>query len=1019
MVLVHSVDAFGGRGVRHAYRVDSRRNSGHTPRNRFSDAAMPDPTLSLADLIAQRGASLPSAAEGSWVRTELQADLRSLVESCRLILVLGPPRSGKSTLALGVARDVCDATKSRIQYVHYLDLTQIEEPSDIDELEESVVQRGNLLVVDHWHARPDCHEALAHFIQQNASTEACIILLATRFREDTEDPVLPAGLLSIDTELAVIETDEIVQSLAEGMVRLRLMNTGTGSQANEDDQLDWAMRSPLVKGTSSRNLRVLAWRLDAWQPGSKKLSEVTEDDIRTTVRKRILAPAAGHVGTLERVAALSQWEVPLERRHGENEPAGIDELVKKNVIFCIREHQAWMMDPTDAHLCLLCLHPDESPEGWLDATATLIRQDMPYSASSRSALARGILSSPNREVRLALFSDLNRDASLMRDMSAQLLAALRVGSAGPSQVFRTLDVVSKDLPESGESRSTRLASTRDLLQDDLLEVLAERARHLSAQTTMWLLIYMKRGFPELRDRAQSYLQFLGRDAVVDLFRKAKSPTLQRKLLRLIARVAPDIERHVYEQVRLLPLPPTKLPRGGLYEWLARGTTERLTRRHERVEYLAQLDRDQLQDMLKGDRRPAEHCGRLLNTALWLAPDEGRRLGAEIATLLPMPVPEGCSAQGISWLVHALNAVSPTSAAQFVERVLAIPVSELFSVGSEKEVGFLLSAVDKITRGSADAYVLSNRESFQRMIYKHSDAMRTGMLGPICVLSGDSRRMMLDAFQDAITGPSVSSDVERWAWEGLEIASRGDRHVTKLSPPAAMELAQARGVDALLALHALVSTRAMSDVVQLIAAMTRMPLRFPFLPGRVANHLLTWTREEMLGEVRRILRMGGDPRAQGMRNVALASSLVGELRWPKSFEFHYRGEGGDAHRAIQASVADGLISIRPGTDGDETVASIRDGHPIAKMLSRASRELLEQHPVGSWMTLQEWDSMSCDGWTLQEQDYWRGKLIQFGAIDWKIEEQTDPASVRFSRRAFTDRNRAYECLSIPIPRAFPS
>jgi len=947
---------------------------------------MSAPSRSLREHLSTRSRHV-SVADPSWVQSPLHSALRTMVEAQPLVLITGPPRTGKSSLALGVAEEIESGSQTRFAYTYVLDLIRIREPEEeFQHIPSAIVGASTLLLVDEWHARDDCHDGFARFFARHRQKSTCVVILATRTSESGGTLALPAGLAAAAPQVPTLDTEDSVLAVASGMVRVHFERHGYPLTAEGEEQVAMALSYPFPARIGHANLRALSWRLEAWNPAHKDLREVSDADILDVIERTLIRPAGAHIGTLERVASLSQWEVPLEREVGQDVPAGMDHLVRAGLAFAVREQEAWKMDPTDARLTLWHRHRDD----WLKASIESLRKVRLGSPQAMANLAWQVLQHPDRQVRVGVLSGLPAEEELFACLSERLLAHLQSNTAGLQQLKRALEVLMDNLPTDPHERAERIRTAQAFLRGDLLAAAGAIARSRSLQSTMWLLSYLKRGAPELNAASRVFLDAIGEQSLVGMINAHQSPFVQATVMRLVRGLASDLGQRIGPRVSLKPMPLGSMSPSQRMSWLSVGTVQWGRHRADKIEVLEQLDADDLERLCWADHRPMNRAQVLLSTAMWLSPDDARRLGATLVSQLPMPLPADKSSDLLSRFVMNLRAVSPESATEVVDRIIAFAGEVVFRALDAKEVGYLLLALEKCTPGAVDQVVAEHREQWLRCVALENQPIST-LLGTLLLLPKSVKRETLEVIAGA---RNVShGSIDAWAWRGaLAMEERLAGHATPSASLTAQDVASALGTDWLLGIYGMQCEGGNAAVGRLLQSLSSHRLRDPFLPITIARHVLPWTPEAVTTLVRHILRLGGSPRTQGVRNIAIIGNVHGTLRWPVERRFDYRN---DRHRAVCAAADDGLLRTPHRMNQGIMMATFRDDHPIVATIREALEHVTRAMASGAWRSLEELDEAIGSALTTEEKDYWLGKLVWSGAASWRCRMKDEGFAIEFA------------------------
>lgn len=810
-----------------------------------------------------------------------------------------------------------------------------------------------------------------------------------------------------EEDWAFLDSATDADEIAAEMVVTRLRQNGVRADASSIEVLR-VVNARHFRWTRSRNLRELAWRLDSWDPAKKSLSEVDDEDVRHHVRAKLLIPAQPNVGSLERVAALAQWETRFERITGDN-LEGLDDLVRKNIVYCVDPELSWSMDPTDAYLCLATIHK----QNWLPESIYLLRKNMPSSPAGRSALAWGILLHSDRDIRMELFAELDLDLNLMLALSSQL--KLGTSAAGEFLSAKKLfDLLLKDLPVEKSARESRLNAVRALCDDKLLDDLGTAFRSANLIQGMWMLTFLVRGLPELQDRLAYLVHAVGEDEWRRMIGSHRSAVVQQRVLTLLRRIDPDFAYKVRKGTTLLPVPMHR-QRFAVLEHLANATVVWGEPRRLQVDFLNQLDPDELPTMFEHGAKTVQRFNWFLNSSFWLSPDAARRFATRWPEVLRLNSEEPKSLVGISRVLNEVVTLAPDSASSLITELCEIPYSRLVQACSRDEVAFLLTGLDKATPGAADGYVSRNREELCDDCERNAELWRSMLPTVFGVLSEGNRGALFESFTRNRAASLVDDPFDAWVWAGAAaISNHRPRQGVGMALPSIEKLSESRNVKLILALHGLASNGRSDYVAEVLRQLSQAPTVGGTLPSIVARHSAQWTTETVLSILRDITASGMDLRQSGIRKTVLAVNACGVIEWPRKFAFRPTGRGSDAHRAIQAALASRLLRIKSEKMASRVRVGLDKNHSLAIPTIEASGAAM--HPLNAryFVPYAEWSSGIQKAFSAREKVYWLSKMIEVGSVEWRVQGRSNDLTVEFRKREATALRYAYNVLQLPLP-----
>lgn len=473
---------------------------------------MADPSKNLEDAIDEYYKNWPlgryeDIRKGQTVRPSIMAEIWTRLSIYRTCKLIGPPRSGKTYTAFSLGLEVTSGIMTQpFKKVRYLDLATVKGANHIDDILGEMDERW-LFIIDNCHLATSCHGRLVNLLQTELKRVG-LLLIETKFLAENAPDLAELSGLSLLMEIREIEGNPPVdvgiclEETARSMLEQHLRRTfglpaecqgakliekiqAMGGHLSEKTYQS-ALRVSMGFKAMKSNLRFLSWRLQAWKPVECNLWELSPHEVLTTVRQMIVYPCQEHIGTLEQIAALAQWELPYSRPAGTNPPEGIVTLMEKNII-ASKGATAWQMDPTDAHLIMLANFGKE----WEKESLALIRDYLSLFPEQTADAIHNIEHQARAETSTSIVSGLLQVSELMNAQKVRVTELVQEGKISFNELTRLAACLLRRLNKDPIGIERRRQLLGELLSDEMLSMLGQAGRNASLVSVMWFVVTIR------------------------------------------------------------------------------------------------------------------------------------------------------------------------------------------------------------------------------------------------------------------------------------------------------------------------------------------------------------------------------------------------------------------------------------------------------------------------------------------------------------------------------------------------
>lgn len=982
---------------------------------------MSDPSRNFETLL---GTELPSHEDfdSVTVRPALVDTVISHLQRHRCCVIAGRPRTGKSMLSFCVARDIITGTVPGKGQVRYLDLATVEDtPERMEFFPATCFKREWLLLVDNWHARFECQEPLNDVINAHWDRGFAILYCMTRFPSREVAPNLPELDDVTAGHLPIVDTTECLGEVSKGMIDKRasefqepgkqsrltdavIVPAGSGGLGFPDDE-DYvrALTAPATHLRIRGNLRFLRWRLQSWDPWKTRLRDVTVEDVLRDCEREIARWNKQFPGTIEKIAVVAQWEVPYRRVYGDNLPDGIEELERLNIVTPIIPGSVWRMDSTDAYLFLIA----SRREKWLEVTQHLLTDYIRSQRDTALVLVDTLLHQARSDSMTELTTSLLQDEETRAQVQRRVEEGLRSRSIGFKTVVQLVYAILRNFPDDSAEAKDRLEMVSSVLPARIGEAVGRSGRTTSINTLNWLLIFLRRDPDRFRDFVQQMLRGYDEAHLVEKINGYGSGKSQRAILRVMK----DFEEPMAERIRSrIKLKPAEGRGRTFVRWLMSGTVETGARRQAKTDALAAIDEESLSDQITSHTRTIRVLQNLMHAAVWLSPDDARRLAHSVSQHLSGIEVTG-GARAWSFLINNIHAADPPSGEDIVDLVRAQPFGSFFP-GEPHRCSRLLTAMEKAQPGSVASWVAEHEESLANGLEQGYIPKLEHVLLPLVLFAEPSVSRVLERMSQrsilrlADSGVRFTDHIIRGTLSlgGVTIGEIPDGNTT-----CTIDTEQYPSIQLLAGLFDLNQEYNQRGRQEFARVCTESDILPPPVVHAMAKLQRQWDTEAFSVAVRRLLRGGTSERSRAIERTIFAAMQLGHIQWPVNQKFDGLMVG---HRALVTCIADSILTLRSKGDSKLNQVVLCDSHPIVESVTRkilTVSESVGQQPI----TMSDWERIVGEKVPASEADTWRCRLIEWQVVKPRITVTRESFEVTFSRSTI-NRARVYEWFNLPVP-----
>ncbi|MBN1884866.1 MAG: hypothetical protein JW876_05025 [Candidatus Krumholzibacteriota bacterium] len=938
----------------------------------------------------------------------------------RICVLAGRPRSGKTTVAFCVANDVLNGRVPGIELVRYLDIANIDDSSDeITFFPEACFSSNWLLILDNWHAaRPGWHGHLDRLIDAEWERGARVLYCFTRFGADDSATDLPRVYRSQARSIPVLDTDEFESEVARGMIdrrvdtlfaRSRRGGSGAGGDRDhdavrpvEEEDYEQALNAPSAHKKIRGNLRFLRWRLASWNPAEGNLRDVCVEDVIETFRREVVGPNAAHLGTIEQIASVAQWEIPFRRVGGENPPDGVDVLEGAGLIVPVEQGTAWRMDSTDAYLFLL----SQSGNEWLQTTERMLLRYLGRHPARVYSVVETILRQARWAAMTELVTALLHDDATIGHVKHAVAEGVENGSIGAPDVYRIIYAVMRDFPDDEAAANRRLDILNAIIPKELGLPVGRSARGRGLFILYWMLVFFRKRADRFKDFIHGYIDGYGPQDVIDRIDAASSGRSQRRMLYLLKYFEPDLCEEIRRRVHLKPDDKKKCEFeeyvGGLrYGVLATGRS-----RDEKIASLRMIDESYFVELAEKSNKRAQMLQQFMQAAIWLSPDEARRIAGFVPTVLSRLGFRG-RAKGWSYLLNNTYSADPQAAEDIVDYICAMRFGEFFSDAPDA-CARMLVAMEKAQPGCVNRWVAEDEKGLENGLVRPGGRGIDDVIVPLALFARDSLARVLGGFTAErlreLVGDGDGFDrhvaLGALALCGIDVdATFGDEDDRDPAIEGKMPIQVLAG---LYDMNRRFRGRPGSGPYDRVCARAKdLPPSVVISMARFDRH---WNARDVGDAMRALLRGRRSQRAKGLERIIMATMFLSRISWPSGYRFDFLKRG---HRELETAVAERMLVLRASR---QVEVRLNDDHPFVQTTVKKVWNLLDGMD-GAATALSAWDERMRGSMPVSEADPLRAQLLFWGAIEPAVTLTADRCDVAFIR-SDPDPAKILESLDLP-------
>lgn len=939
-------------------------------------------------------------------------EILDALERNRNVLVVGPARSGKTTLAR------LAGWKLRKQKdVWCVDIVDLLSPEDVKDSTRFKNDPDRLYIIENWHATLSYRETVTKAIK--GCDKAQFLVTSITFSEKEQQEVAEdLGDFRISSVYPQLSAEGIIQKYMKGNIR---------DERRRDEFLAWLKEAPEKHKPASPNdyqaalwlesgekrvrgnLRLLCHRLEAWDPRVRSLQEISLQDVATKLRRH-LVKFHRSLPLLWKVSVICQWDMPFLCK--EAYPTEADDLVEANIF--VPTLDGWRMDSTDAYLFLRCQY---SLAQWKQLTTeAMIEYIHDHKRLSLTVVSRLLRDVEGKGMVLRLL----KNEDVLRITQQELKASCEDETLNFYWLGSLAQYLLQRLPDKQEEANKRLDIANALFAREIANAAGRSARTASLQATNWFLWFLKKGGTRFVEFVKSFIEGYGMDNLSASFLSSPSWNVRRKLLKHLSYFDSSLYKELRALSRSLSVSIQDVPFTTLLYQLMAGSVETGSLRNEKIAILVSIDEDYLLGNLSGNPRA---CGRLqflMQSALWLSKSQAWRLAGIVPRIWPklgllthddeQSLIED-EAGKLGYLVVNCQVANQSAAQELVHLLLEIPLHTLIPRQRASGIGKLLCAMEKVQPGAVRQWCFTETDFLSSLFPHLGEDELDDLLFSLAVFAPDAlvRIIVLGEGESRRSIYDVSVSHRAWSRCGA-VNLCGERWQVQMPPniPEAQEITECVPVQIILALYGLQLNVGLEGVHSLISRLQTLPQTSTWIPLLLARNPMPWAANQIADIVRTVLLEGVDPVENAIRNVILACMIVHSIEWERAHKFDAYHDG---RRALRTAIYERMFKLELTNDQQAVRVTINDQHEIARSICELFRKVLVP-VVGSRLSIEEWDDALPVVGTTDRIDFYRSKLLKARVVEWSVNARGDKLELRFFASADIGDKFLYELMGLP-------
>lgn len=960
---------------------------------------MPDPSRDMLELIREM--------DGREISPPILLEVRDRIDQFGWCVLSGPPRTGKTTLAIILADKLIGSNNAKASY---LDLGGLSSAEQVADIKQPFFDKGRLFVVDNWHLCPSAHEALLARLLPAYARGLRVLLISTQHRFwDPSSPRLALPTRPDPERNPAIDMRDGLGDLARLLVFHRLRRAVAENESLpfsqdqvrvfrekyqfhvDEEDISQALSGPLGKKQILGHLRYLTWRLDAWNPDRQHLKEVSFEDVLDRVDSELCEPNAAQGGTLEKIASVTQWELPYRLAPGENPPSDLRSLSGRNLVSPLPSKKGWVMDTTDAYLIMEA----SSRNRWLDQSASLLLDYIKTRPGDAPPLIHRIMAHGfcDKETTENLLTRLLGDEAIRKCFIEEVIAMNRGGRRILNLMGNVLRFFMRARWEARiASEEERLAILNMLFASPIPELLAQGIQRERPVRFAYFLSDLAKGKESLAPVAASLLAHCREEDLVILIEKANDRNTQQTILNHVNRHDSELRKRVQAAANLKPgftAPPDAegpLNWKQVLSWLTAGGTKGFKGRAKRRDFILGLNLDRLLESLNEPEKTVKHLQQLLDVSLWF-----RRSAAQHSVDLALSALEelpDLRASASQWGYLLFNAAhsDPTTAREILARMTRRPIGDSIPVEESGKLFTFMKVVEALQPGTIGEWCAGQADYFAAAFDAQGDEeMRDGLLLSLALFLPAS----LDALLD---GGAASSPGRFNSWRRVGILA-----LHGLEPPAAPDLSFAQALDstklqlAASAFHGIQTAASLDLALAALAEHNAAGQAGPALPLFLGRFRLPQSSRDLADAIRESMRRSTHPcwnAVDGVLALAFSKGVLHKDRfWPRQMAL-----------AFSLAINENSLNLdKVVSEYGGVYASLNPEHPQVQQMTTRLNALLDTLPPEG-AALEAWNAALPELKAKTNWDYWRIKLMETGRVGWKVDLARPASPIVFTRES---------------------
>jgi hypothetical protein len=945
------------------------------------------------------------------------------LEQKRRCLLIGLPRSGKTTIARVLGWKITKGDSAYFRCVRYLDLAEIKDvKKDIQDIPLGSMRQGWLFIIDNWQAFPDCHEEILRRIRREFTRGFGVLFVFTQFSSDNEivDDLSPRLEFIHGEEPSPIDTRSSMLEVARWMIDNHIENYKTHLDLGRlDDSREFYIdkedyeQAIFVYSIHKKirgNLRFLSWRLKAWDPTKFHLRELTIDKVLEEVRHQIVIPSNLWLGTLEKIASLSQWELPFWRSAGENAPDGIEQLVQNNQIIAIEHGTAWRMDSTDAYLLMLAT----SIDNWANKTLVLLKQYVELRPEHTAVVVRSIITQAIGDIKTNLVIGLLESQIVLEREKTNLLESYSTGRPFFYAFLRLVIAILRNLPLDKKQKDKRLNIAAVLLTEEVGHAFGEWVRNKSLFGLILLLKHLVKDTERFQGFVTAFFKGYGENNLLARLQAAQSGDLQRQSLKLIKRFDSSLRDRLRSKLRLRSIPIEKKRFVQTLFWLAQGSIETGALRIKKIKFIENINEDYLVGKLGRSARAIGSLQFLIQSAIWLSPQEASKFAEMVPRMWLKLDLNKHEAEKLSFLVYNCWSANKNAAQDLVDLVLDVPLHVLIPPEKAAGLGKLFATMEKVQPGVLQGWCRDELDFLMQIILaSEKEEMLDDLIISLAIFAPDILVQVAKNCNEEIRQRlfNSSSQCGRWLRYGIFALIGVPWNINGIPElPNPQELVSCGSAKFIVALYG-IQQRLSNPVVQnFLSMLSNMHNISPIVLRLFASYPMPWKANDIIYTVKTSMRAGIDQRTSAIHNSILATMMLPHLEWTVHYKFDIHKDG---HRALETAIFENILCIKSVIDADLVSAILNEQNLFVQTVRKQIEDILNPIKRQS-LDLTEWDTRLNKIFTVRELDYWRFKLLISGTVRFLINPRVNPSEIQFVYLDKPNRELLYELVGLSPP-----